>query len=62
VGRFGLPFGDGSHRGNRQIARPRPLADADHVVLARADSGAALAWGRARGITLFAGRAVLAAG
>jgi hypothetical protein len=40
----------------------RDLPDADHIVLSGADTGAALAWGRAQGVALYQGRAVVPAG
>jgi len=40
----------------------RTLPDADHIVLSRADTGTALAWGRAHGIMLYQGLAAVPAG
>jgi hypothetical protein len=40
----------------------RMLPDADHVVLSRADTGTALAWGRAHGIMLYQGLAAVPTG
>jgi hypothetical protein len=37
----------------------RTLPDADHIVLSRADSGVALAWGRSHGIMLYQGLAAV---
>ena len=38
------------------------LPDADHIVLSRADTGTALAWGRAHGIMLYQGAAAVPSG
>jgi len=45
-----------------RLEADRKLPDADHIVLSRADGGAALAWGRAHGIMLYQGLAAVPTG